>query len=301
MNRKNNLRTGLLTAIGLLLCLSACNVRRPEMVLSNRKMAEVLYDYHMARSVIKNKGAANDSIRQSYMNYVFEKHHVTEEVFDSSLSWFSHNPEAMMNVYDRVFTKMNAENENVKSRIAERDNKITASLNADTLDIWPERKLLRLSSRPFEKLITFTLDNANYYKEKDTLRWSIDYHFMNGEPDSAKAVVMMMQVWYDKDSMVSEIRNILKDGLQEITLQNDTFGKIKSVQGFLYYPKQQDTTKFVLLDKISLLRIHAERQRSSIDTISSTRGIPKPQAIEATSEEETSETETFEPESAPEE
>lgn len=270
MREKNRLRTGLLAAIMGLLCLSACNVRRPEMVISNSKMADVLYDYHMTKAMIKNRTVPSDDERQAYMDFVFKKHGITEEVFDSSLSWYSHNPDQMTSVYDQVFARMNRESEGIKQRISARDNLSVVSQPGDSVDLWTERRMMRVSNKAFENLLTFKIDADQYYEDTDTLRWSMNYHFMNGEPIVERAPVMMMQIWYDRDSVISEQRIVRQDGRQTITLQNDTLGGLKSVQGFIYYPKQDDSTKFLLLDDISLIRLHSEKKRTEVgDTLGS--------------------------------
>lgn len=270
MREKNRLRKGLLAAIMGLLCLSACNVRRPEMVISNSKMADVLYDYHMTKAMIKNRTVPSDDERQAYMDYVFKKHGITEEVFDSSLSWYSHNPDQMTSVYDQVFARMNRESEGIKQRISARDNLSVVSQPGDSVDLWTERRMMRVSNKVFENLLTFKIDADQYYEDTDTLRWSMYYHFMNGEPTSERSPVMMMQIWYDRDSMISEQRIVHQDGRQVLTLQNDTLKGIKSVQGFIYYPKQDDSTKFLLLDDISLMRLHSEKKRiEAADTLGS--------------------------------
>lgn len=259
MRKNNKLRSGIFTAILLLLCLSACNVRRPGMVLSNGKMADVLYDYHMTKSMIKEIGVSTDDNKQAYMDYVYQKHNITEEAFDSSLAWYSRNPDAMMSVYDLIFQRMDKENTDIKDRIAERDNLINASISGDSVNLWTERQVVRMSGRPFENLLTFKLTADNFYENDDTLRWSMSYHFMNGAPDASRPTVMMLQIWYDRDSMISEQRTVLQDGVQTMILQKDDLGMIRAVQGFVYYPRQADSTRFLLLDDISLIRRHPKR------------------------------------------
>ena len=275
MRKNNKLRSGLLTAIMLLLCLSACNVRRPGMVLSNSQMADVLYDYHMAKSMIRENGVGNDEMKQAYMEYVYQKHNITEEVFDSSLAWYSRNPDAMMSVYDQIFKRMDKVNTDIKDRIAERDNQMSASISGDSVNLWTEPPMQRMSGRPFENLLSFKLTADNYYEYDDTLHWSMNYHFMNGAPDASRPTVMMLQIWYDRDSMISTQRTVLQDGMQTLTLQNDSLGVIKTVQGFVYYPRQEDSTRFLLLDNISLIRRHPARTEAE-DSIRDTRPLTRP-------------------------
>jgi len=53
MRRKIKTNTfGLLIALLLLMTFSGCRVRRPDDVLSPRKMEAVLYDYHLAQAIV---------------------------------------------------------------------------------------------------------------------------------------------------------------------------------------------------------------------------------------------------------
>lgn len=265
----------LFAALGAMLCLAACNIRRPSMVLSNDKMAEVLYDYHVAQAMIRDRSISSDDEKQAYMDFVFQKHGVAEEAFDSSLAWFSQHPKEMSVVYDQLFARMNRSNDELKQRIAERDNRITEAMQGDSVDLWPNRKVMRLSSKTFERLITFDITADQYYQDKDTFRWRADFHFINGRPAEQQGVVMAMQAWYDKDSLISALQWVNDDGTQLLTLQNDTLGKIKHVQGFIYYPRQDDSTKWVLLNHISLLRLHGEQEtiEAAPDTLTSSRAL----------------------------
>lgn len=280
--------------MALLLCLSACNIRRPNMVLSNKKMADVLFDYHLATSMMKNRNVATDDEKQAYMDYVFRKHGITEEQFDSSLAWFAKNPNDLMSAYDIVYGRIDAVKKDLTERVAERDYVATARMRGDTVDIWPERKSIRLTGRPFENLITFNISTDEFYQNTDSIEWSMDYHFLNGLPDSSRAAVMMLQLWYDKDSVISTHRTVMEDGPQIMALQSNALGAFKSVQGFIYYPKQ-DSTKSLLVNNISMMRLHLKHPLPlQQDTIVSRRAVTRGnRAADAeTNPEEAAETES---------
>ena len=65
--------------------LSGCRPERPGYVLSEDKMEDILYDYHVAQAMAENE--EGDVARHRYLmaQTVFEKHGVTQEVFDSSM------------------------------------------------------------------------------------------------------------------------------------------------------------------------------------------------------------------------
>lgn len=66
---------------------------------------------------------------------------------------------------------------------------------------------------------------------------------------------MAMQILYDKDT-INDLLKIKEPITETLTLTADTFGKIKEVRGFIYYPMQK-TVQSLLVDQISLMRYHA--------------------------------------------
>jgi hypothetical protein len=104
--------------------------------------------------------------------------------------------------------------------------------------------------------LTFTLPSDTNFKDRDTLRWTVRFRFLNGTPDSLHAPLMAMQVLYAKDTL-NDMLKVKQSGTETISLFADTLGEIKEIRGFIYYPAQQ-STRDVLADRISLMRYHAK-------------------------------------------
>ena len=66
---------------------------------------------------------------------------------------------------------------------------------------------------------------------------------------------MAMSLHYKNDSVISAFRKIFTTGDYSISLQSDTMGELKEVNGFFYYSSSEK--KSLLLDKISLMRYHS--------------------------------------------
>lgn len=74
---------------------------RPRGILSERKMKEVLVDMHRADGIMQVSGAlySNDDNVAAYYKSVLDKHGITQAQFDSSLVWYTDNP----NIFDKMY------------------------------------------------------------------------------------------------------------------------------------------------------------------------------------------------------
>lgn len=243
----------LLLAFGL----TSCQVKRPKEVLSDAKMENVLYDYHIAKAMGEEVPYSENYKRVLYVESVFKKHGITQADFDTSMVWFTRNPEALTKVYEKVNARLKAERELIEGLIAKRDRKAQKSQPGDSVDVWMESPLYRLTGMPLNNKLLFTLPSDSNFYDRDTLRWSVRFRFHKNPSDSLYAPLMAMQVLYEKnDTTVSEVRPVREPGVETISLYADTLGKIKEVRGFIYYP-MQESHRPLLADRISLMRYHA--------------------------------------------
>lgn len=238
-----------------LLALVACQVKRPDTVLSDAQMEDVLYDYHIAKAMGEGLSYNENYKRVLYVESAFRKNGITKEQFDSSMVWFSRNPEALSKIYENVNARLKVEKENLEVLIAQRDNKPRTSKAGDSIDVWAWQRLYQLSGMPMDNRVTFTLPSDSNFQDRDTLRWNVRFLFQGAEYDSVSAPVMAMQIRYKNDSIVGNMFPVLRAGEYSLSLQGDTLGAIEEVTGFVYYPAQTER-RSLLLDRISLVRYH---------------------------------------------
>ena len=253
MKRNNRLLHYGLTAF-LALALSACQVKRPDTVLSDAQMEEVLYDYHIAKALGEGTPHADNYKRVLYVESVFKKYGITQAQFDSSMVWFSRNPEVLGKIYENIVNRLKAEQTNLEELLALREGKPRTSVAGDSVDVWFGQQLYRLTGTPLTNRLTFSLPADSNFQDRDTLRWHVRFLFSGTAFDSVAAPVMSLSLRYESDSVVSALRRIRRAGEYSITLQGDTLGRLKGVDGFVYYPGNDGRT--LLLDRISLMRYH---------------------------------------------
>lgn len=255
MKGKN--RTQWYSILLLAFCFTACQVKRPNTVLQDAKMENVLYDYHIAKAMGEEVPYNENYKRLLYIESVFKKHGITQADFDTSMVWYARNPEVLTKVYEKVNLRLKAERDGINHLIALRDNKPKESLPGDSIDVWIWQHIYQLTGMPLDNKITFTLPSDTNFHDRDTLRWSVRFRFHNGNPDSVHAPLMAMQIQYEKnDSTINTIRRVEGTGIETISLYADTLGMIKEIRGFIYYPMQKSPQP-LLVDRIALMRYHA--------------------------------------------
>ncbi len=259
MNTRKHIHWGSLILIGVF-CFASCKMKRPDTVLSDAKMEAVLYDYHIAKTMGEQLPYNENYKRTLYIESVFKKHGITEAEFDTSMVWLAHNPEVLRDIYERINERLKAKKEVIDDLIAIQDNKPKESKAGDSIDVWAWQRVYQLIGMPFDNKMAFTLPSDANFQNRDTLRWSMRFHFRGGNPlpDSLYCPVMGMQVFYEKDSVVNSIHKVLRPGGDTISLWADTLGKIEKVYGFVYYPRQLSSQSMLLIDKVSLMRYHAK-------------------------------------------
>ena len=93
----------------IILCvLSAVVGCRPRGVLSNQQMRDVLYDLHRVDGAIQVAGYhyGHDQEVAAYYMTVLDKHGITQAQFDSSLVWFTDNPQVFNKIYPKVIARL---------------------------------------------------------------------------------------------------------------------------------------------------------------------------------------------------
>ena len=108
-----NPRFGILTFI-ILLMISSCvedpTRAKPNAVLTEEEMVTILTDIQLIEGAISKKIInRNITKKESPLYYatVFEKHNISQEQFNESISYYSENPEELQAIYEKVLVELN--------------------------------------------------------------------------------------------------------------------------------------------------------------------------------------------------
>lgn len=238
--------------------LIGCKVKRPDDVIPESTMVDLLYDYHIAKAMSEDLNTNENYKKALYLDAVLNKYGTNQASFDSSMVWYTRNADVLSKVYEKVTEKFKAKQTNINQLIAIRDKKPQTSQPGDSIDVWAWNKMLYLTNIPLYNSYAFVLPIDSNFKERDEFVWQARFNRSNAhQDDSLLYPVMAMQVVYYNDSVIGKTINITNNGRQEIRIQSDSLGKILEIKGFIYNPIELNNSA-LLIDSISLMRYHSK-------------------------------------------
>lgn len=248
--------------VALCFSLTACKQGASKDVIKPPKMEEFLYDYYLAKSMVDELPYEDRYKQPLYLDYVYNKHHITKAQFDSSMVWYTRNTEELSKIYTNVGKRLKGDQGAINHLIALRDNKPKMSESGDTVNVWYDKKLHKLTPTVMSNKIAFTLTTDTNFKTHDELRWKIRYNFLKPKTDKRLIkAIMAMSFTFDNDSILAVSKKVDKSGWYTLSLKSDSAYKIKEVRGFVYLPGDSLQTS-LLIDNISLTRFHRPKQDS---------------------------------------
>lgn len=170
-------------------------------MLSEKAMADVLYDYNMANGLASEIGSGDSAaiLQYKYTQAVFAKHGITAGEFEMSMAHYARDPKALASLSKEIEERLNKEIE-VEQENAEMERQEQFAQQNDTISAWENRKGVLLSATGNN---TFT----HVVKGKDLqggnrLIFSLKTNWVYKE--SNRLGVMVLALTYDNDS--TEIR-----------------------------------------------------------------------------------------------
>jgi len=261
-NRQNKTFVKFLFLLGVAMIFTACD-GRPSGVLSQRKMTEVLTEMHKADASMAEKGVLYGKYSQKapYYRYIFKKYDITQAQFDSSLVWYTKNPQRFENIYDNVLNQLADLQHAVKK--GKYHYVDSTQLSIVKLNIWNKR--------------------TQYHLTKDSARTRLDFEntsngFMLGDSyllrflqrvapsDSCIGHQIIFRINYVGGITDSVCQKIHNDSLlRRYTFRFNAKRKleIKSISGELLGCKAYKGKQNVQIDSISLMRIFDSRKQDS--------------------------------------
>lgn len=242
-----------LLLLGIVLVGVSCGKQIPGDIIQPSEMEDLLYDYHLALTMGNDLNYNDRYKRESYRNYVFNKHGVTEAEFDSSMVWYTRNGKMLTDIYKNLQKRYEMAEEQMRSELNKRSGQISVSLSGDSVDVWSDRNLYWLTSSPLTNRLMFDLKADTTFHENDILVFEADYSFLSKEKSSAN-VVVAINITFKNDSTQGISRVIDNSGKWDLALKPDSAFEYKSINGFVYFSNPDSAETSVLINKIRLMR-----------------------------------------------
>ena len=93
----------------------------PSHIIAPEQMETLLIDIHKAEAISDNLTQyASDREKERLRQSVFDRHHVTQAQFDTSLVWYSEHMTKYSQIYNNVTARLKEEDDAVKTLLVER-------------------------------------------------------------------------------------------------------------------------------------------------------------------------------------
>lgn len=189
--------------LGLLM--AGCEVRIPSYVISQRKMTDLLFDYHQAQQAADALGEGRvEEERYVLIQKVFQKYGVTEAEFDSSMVWYAGNSKYLTEIYNEIDDRLKREMKALGvDEVA--DEYANLSATGDTALIW-SRANLWLRNDVRDNLLSFTIIPDSTFALGDTYLLKFDNRFVTNE--NLREGYAMLVARYENDSVVAQVTRV---------------------------------------------------------------------------------------------
>lgn len=245
---------------------SSCERHTPSGVLKRDQMTKVLVDYHLARAMSASLSLTDKYKAPLYEEGVYQKNGITKQTFETSMEWYTRNPEDLSIIYARVNSQLQVRMDEYKDKKSETDlsSGVQTPLSStfpsgDTVDVWNGKKLIhasRLNSSQSELTILNAPDST--FHIHDVMEWKLRATFLPEQKEnnvSGKAVLFLSVRYGSPDTVLVNTRIIRKSGDYKLRVLCKQPLSIREVKTYIqYFPLRENNHLFI--DRIQLMRYH---------------------------------------------
>jgi len=182
----------LIVIFSLMLFIISCD-KKSEFVIEKDKFVDLLVDIHKIDALLSTKQMNDVNVKvdsASYYNFVYKKHNVSRNEFDSTLKFYTERPEDFAKIYKLVIEKIS---------VLKKDESLKTDVKkaVDSTNLWKLKEHWNLPADGEKSTIPFRIDatkSGSYnlsaefciYSDDKTkdLRMTIFAHYSDGTDDT---------------------------------------------------------------------------------------------------------------------
>lgn len=253
----------------LLLLLLSCKPKAPKGVLSQSKMEDILYDYHMAQALSAQVSAdSSDFYGRLYQQSVFQKYGISSHDFDRSMQYYERHTDQLKKIYKNLTERFggNANDESMPNNLLAQ-----SAEKGDTMSVWRGASSILLSSQGVNRFVYIQrADTSLQAGDRLQMTYNVDWFYHEGE----RKIISQVVIHYDNDSVAIMQQYVYSSGSQ---FMSTTLGKhkVKSIECIIYQcAPWTERTRVVLLSNIKMYRLRSH-EKASGDVPDSTLKVKK--------------------------
>ena len=249
-----------LTYLLLLMLVVACRPTVPSEYIQPGDMEDILYDYHLAQAMSRQRDAGNgntDFRRSLYFQSVLKKYGVTEADFDSSLVYYYGRADRLKEIYAEVNQRLADEASNLGVAVGDINRFSQYSTTGDTANIWTLQTDLVLLPVPTMNRYAFTVKVDSTFKMGDSFMFQFmsEYLWQSGTKDLTVCFVCK----FEGDSIIQTVSHVSVEGVTQVRIPANNKNKMKDMRGFIYLNDGGDDSnvrRMLFISQMQLIRFH---------------------------------------------
>lgn len=223
----------LIIAFLLGIAISAC--QRPKNVLDRKKMESLMYDIYVGEALMENdyQTFGSSEKKEAFLRSIFEKHHATQEQWDTSLVYYSDKIDVYLRMNDSVRMRIQRQQKTIEyeqNRIQLLKQEIDRKVSSDSY-IPSTYTFAEACIRPGFRFRLDSAGTANLIGGENQFEFSFD---VIGIPSSATPTLNALLILEYKDTTIYQANDISHNQPYKSTaskfISNDT---LKTISGFV--------------------------------------------------------------------
>ena len=263
------------------LSVAASCIDRPDIVLDEEQMIDLLVDVHRAEGLLEMQqqqgagfGSDLDTYQKEVIAAVLQKHGVSRSRYDSSLMWYAQHLKLLTRVYGHVDERLKEEHEMWSLQVTETRDFVN-SIAGDSVDLWTLRDHLILDSRRYSDILFWEIPSDSNFVDGDTLRWRfIVRQLLPGQKVLASISLTKYEPTEEElrrqgkkkqneplgAPVGFDAKTIKQNGECQLIARADSLQPFRSVILGLVLMNDSNKAAPVFVDSISLLRTHLKNE-----------------------------------------
>ena len=263
------------------LSVAASCIDRPDFVLEEEQMIDLLVDVHRAEGLLEMQqqqgagfGTDLDTYQKEIIAAVLQKHGVSRSRYDSSLMWYAQHLKLLTRVYGHVDERLKEEHEMWSLQVTETRDFVN-SIAGDSVDLWTLRDHLILDSRRYSDILFWEIPSDSNFVDGDTLRWQfIIRQLLPGQRVLASISLTKYEPTEEElrrqgkkkqneplgAPIGFDAKTIMQNGECQLIARADSLQPFRSVILGLVLMNDSNKAAPVFVDSISLLRTHLKNE-----------------------------------------
>ena len=261
--------------------LCACD-NTPTGVISKGKMEDILFDFHIAQSMIYDLDPNEQEDKsQEYIDAVFRKYDVTQEQFDSSLVWYSRHTSEYHDIYKNIKDRYENLNSELQILNGNKDMMAVFSTGGDTTNIWGAQKLIVLRNNDLLNKESFTIKaDTSFHKADSYILMCKANLILESKNERKEYISIGMSIKYKDGTTIGKVcQTSTTNESMQLTLHSNDSVEIEKITGFFYFNGSNTYRSTAFIDDIQLFRMHqhpkTEIQEQKPDTTVSIKEEPE--------------------------